>query len=60
MKKKVVKKTPTKIEEDNLCEEQEDEEVSGNSKEQKQGGRGRQDNSLSVLTKKFIDLIKGS
>ena len=41
-------------------EEEEDEELSVNSKGQKEGGRGRQDNSLSVLTKKFIDLIKSS
>jgi hypothetical protein len=34
--------------------------MSVNSKGNKDGGRGRQDNSLSVLTKKFIDLIKNS
>ena len=60
MKRKQVKKTPTKIEEENPCDEEEEEEVSANSKEQKEGSRGRQDNSLSVLTKKFIDLIKSS
>lgn len=41
-------------------EEEEEEEVSGGSREEKEGSRGRQDNSLSVLTKKFIDLIKSS
>lgn len=34
--------------------------MSVNSKGNKESGRGRQDNSLSVLTKKFIDLIKNS
>lgn len=34
--------------------------MSVTSKGNKDGGRGRQDNSLSVLTKKFIDLIKNS
>ena len=60
MGKKQPKKHLPKLEEDNPCDEEEDEEMSGNSKEQKEGGRGRQDNSLSVLTKKFIDLIKSS
>ena len=34
--------------------------MSGNSGGRGDGARGRQDNSLSVLTKKFIELIKGS
>ena len=34
--------------------------MSGGSREGREGGRGRQHNSLSVLTKKFSDLIKSS
>ena len=41
-------------------EEEEDELSNGSRGGQKEMGRGRQDNSLSVLTKKFIDLIKSS
>ena len=59
MGKKTVKKQQVKEQEDALGQEEEEEE-SARSGEQREGGRGRQDNSLSVLTKKFIDLIKGS
>lgn len=41
-------------------EEEEDDLSNGSRGGAKEGGRGRQDNSLSVLTKKFIDLIKSS
>ena len=59
MGKRQPKKVQAKQEENQEGEEEEEEEVSNNSREQKEG-RGRQDNSLSVLTKKFIDLIKNS
>lgn len=57
MGKRIVKKTQIKVEEEDDVVEEDEEELS--SKDHKEG-RGRQDNSLSVLTKKFIDLIKGS
>lgn len=60
MGKRITKKVTNKAEEDFLNEEEEEEEVSANSKGNKESARGRQDNSLSVLTKKFIDLIKNS
>ena len=60
MGKRVAKKAASKVEEDFPNEEEEDDDMSVNSKGNKDGGRGRQDNSLSVLTKKFIDLIKNS
>lgn len=60
MRKRTNKKTPVKSEEVFANEEEEDEELSGNSKGKGEAARGRQDNSLSVLTKKFIDLIKNS
>lgn len=60
MGKRVAKKTATKVEEDFLNQEEQDDDMSVTSKGNKDGGRGRQDNSLSVLTKKFIDLIKNS
>ena len=56
-----MRKRTLKKEEPEVNEEEDDEDLSGGSKGgQKEGGRGRQDNSLSVLTKKFIDLIKSS
>lgn len=60
MGKRVAKKAPSKVEEDFLNDDEEDDDLSVNSKGNKDGGRGRQDNSLSVLTKKFIELIKNS
>lgn len=60
MGKRPIKKTPIKEEEDPINSEQDQQEHSGNSREPREGTRGRQDNSLSVLTKKFIQLIKSS
>ena len=60
IRKRPANKTPLKIEEEAQNAEDEEEELSANSKGGREGTRGRQDNSLSVLTKKFIDLIKSS
>ena len=56
MRKRILKKVEPEVN-----EEEDDEEMSGGSKGgQKDGAHGRQDNSLSALTTKFIDLIKSS
>lgn len=59
MRKRTNKKTPVKSEDVFANEDDEDDELS-NSKGKGEATKGRQDNSLSVLTKKFIDLIKNS
>ena len=60
MRKKTTKNNTIK-QEDNVSEQEEDEELSQNSNlNYLYLERGRQDNSLSVLTKKFVDLIRNS
>jgi len=54
MKRRIIKKSCVKEEPNRDSESDE-----GSSSSQK-GRKGKQDNSLSVLTKKFLDLIKGS
>jgi hypothetical protein len=60
MGKRITKKIAAKVEEELLNEDEEEDDLSLNSKGNKESARGRQDNSLSVLTKKFIELIKNS